>query len=95
MRSSVRRAPRPAKVRASAVSDPTAANALAIAAGAGLPAVIDSVDLGTTAETEEIPLSSEEIQELGLLMRDASINLTNIGFGEVINDRLKRASNFK
>jgi hypothetical protein len=55
---------------------------LAIAAGAGLPAVIDSVDLGTTAETEEIPLSSEEIQELGLLMRDASINLTNIGFGE-------------
>lgn len=55
---------------------------LAIAAGAGLPAAIDSVDLGTTAETEEIPLSSEEIQELGLLMRDASINLTNIGFGE-------------
>ena len=55
---------------------------LAIAGGGGGLAAIDSVDLGTTAETEEIPLSSEEIQELGLLMRDASINLTNIGFGE-------------
>ena len=55
---------------------------LAIAGGAGIPAVIDSVDLGTTAETEEVSLSEEEIQELGILTRDASINLTNIGFGE-------------
>ena len=55
---------------------------LAIAGGAGIPAVIDSVDLGTTAETEEVSLSEEEQRELDLLMSDARINLTNMSFGE-------------
>jgi len=54
----------------------------AIAGGAGIPAVIDSVNLGTTAETEEVSLSEEEQRELDLLMSDARINLTNIGFGQ-------------
>ena len=54
----------------------------AIAGGGGGLALIDSLDLGTTAESEEVSLSEEEIQELGILTRDASINLTNIGFGE-------------
>ncbi len=64
----------------------------AITGGAGLPAVIDSVDLGTTAETEEIPLSSEEIQELGLLMSDARINLTNMNFGEGAYQQFQQGS---
>tara|TARA_R100000963_G_scaffold33886_1_gene26591 strand:+ start:194 stop:1714 length:1521 start_codon:yes stop_codon:yes gene_type:complete len=54
----------------------------AITGGAGLPAVIDSVNLGTTAETEEVSLSEEEQRELDLLMSDARINLTNMSFGE-------------
>jgi len=52
-----------------------------IGGGGGL-ALIDSVDLGTTAESEEVSLSEEEERELDLLMSDARINLTNMSFGE-------------
>ena len=65
---------------------------LAIAGGAGIPAVIDSVDLGTTAETEEVSLSEEEQRELDLLMSDARINLTNMSFGEGAYQQFQQGS---
>jgi len=64
----------------------------AIAGGGGGLALIDSLDLGTTAESEEVSLSEEEQRELDLLMSDARINLTNMSFGEGAYQQFQQGS---
>ena len=57
-----------------------------IAAGAGLPPIIEAVSDATAgvseAEAETIPFTSEESAELSSLLNDAAVNLRNLGFGE-------------
>jgi hypothetical protein len=55
-----------------------------IAAGAGVPPVIEAISGARVpkAEAEDIPFTSEETAELSSLLNDAAINLTNLGFGE-------------
>jgi len=57
-----------------------------IAAGAGLPPIIEAVSDATAgvseAEAETIPFTSEESAELSSLLNDAAVNLRNLKFGE-------------
>jgi len=70
----------------------------AIAGGAGLstvPTIIDSIGTeveATDVEAKEVPLTSEELAELSGLLNDASINLTNIGFGQGGYSSFKKGS---
>ena len=59
----------------------------ALITGAAIPPVADTISdmsagVGTDVEAKEVPLTSDEEAELSGLLNDASINLTNIGFGE-------------
>ena len=55
-----------------------------IAAGAGVPPVIEAISGARVPKTEaeDIPFTSEETAELSSLLNDAAVNLTNLGFGE-------------
>ena len=70
----------------------------AIAGGAGLstvPTIIDSIGTeveATDVEAKEVSLTLEEKAELSGLLNDASINLTNIGFGQGGYSSFKKGS---
>jgi hypothetical protein len=55
-----------------------------IAAGVGLPPVIEAISGARVpkAEAEDIPFTSEETAELSSLLNDAAVNLRNLKFGE-------------